>query len=203
MARMTRMARAIRVIRAICGSQLGQHGMLQLIQAFARDGGNLHQVQAVFLAPALELLDFLRVGDVHFGGDDDLGFLRQVWIVFGKFRVDSMILVDRIAIVGAGDIDQMQKHAGSFDVPEKLNPEPMSLVGALDKSGNIGDNECFVAIDGDDPELGFERRERIIRDLGTRRRDAGDQRRFPDVGIAHKAHVCQKLQFKTKCFFFS
>jgi hypothetical protein len=38
MARMTRMARTIRVIRAICGSmQLGQHGMLQLIQAFARD----------------------------------------------------------------------------------------------------------------------------------------------------------------------
>jgi len=34
------------------------------------------RVRDCFSSPALEFLNFLLIGGIHFGGDDNLGFLR-------------------------------------------------------------------------------------------------------------------------------
>jgi hypothetical protein len=76
-------------------------------------------------------------------------------------------------------------------------------MSAFDEAGDIRNNESLIAIDRDDSELRFQRRERIIRNLRPSRRDAGYQRRFPYIGITDKTDICQELQFEAKCFLFS
>ena len=182
--------------------QLSEDRMLQLVQTFTSHGRNLREFQVVFLRPALQLLHLLRVGGVHFRRNYDFGFLRQFGIMFGKFRVDGVKFIDRIALVRAGHVDEMEKQPRSFDVPQELNAQAMAEMSAFDEARDIRNNEGLIAIDRDDSELRFQRRERIIGNLRPSRRDAGYQRRFAYIGIADKADICQELQFETKCFLF-
>ena len=51
---------------------------------------------------------------------------------------------------------------------------------------------------GDDAEVGFERREGIVGDLGPRGGDARDERGLAGVGVADQADVGQQLEFEPR-----
>ena len=91
------------------------------IQAFTGNRRNLDEIQMVLLGPSLKLLHLLHVRGVHFGGDDDLGFFRQVRIVFAEFRVDCLEFIDRIPLVFDRHIDEMQQNPRSLDMSQELN----------------------------------------------------------------------------------
>jgi len=184
--------------------QLLEHGALEVVEAFAGDGGNLHQLEVVLLRPALEFLDLLLIGGVHFGGDDDLGFVWKIGIVFREFGMDRVEFLDRIAFIHDRDVNQMKQHPRAFDVPEELNAEAMSKMRPFDQPRNIGDDERLVAaIYRNHAELRFERRERIVRNLRPGCGNAGDQCGLAHVRVAHQAGVGQEFELQPQRFFFA
>ena len=75
-------------------------------------------------------------------------------------------------------------------------PEPAPLVRAFDDSGNVGDDEGSVRRELHDAEVGAERRERVVADLGTRGRDHRQQRRLPGVRLPDEADVGDELELE-------
>ncbi len=55
-------------------------------------------------------------------------------------------------------------------------PEPVTRVGTFEETRHVGDDEASVAAEGDDPEIRYECRERVVGNLGPRRRYPRDQR---------------------------
>src|SRR5205823_3174332 len=71
------------------------------------------------------------------------------------------------------------------------------------ESGNIGDHEAggvgiAAVTQRNHAEIGLERGERIIGDLGTGSADTRDQRALAHVGIADQANIGQQLEFEPK-----
>src|SRR5437867_2696540 len=97
----------------------------------------------------------------------------------------------------------MKENAGALDVSEELNAQTMTEMSAFDQTRNVGDDEGFVAVDGNDAELRLERREWVVRNLRACRRDARNQSGLADVGIADQPRVRQKLQLQSKILFFT
>ena len=73
--------------------------------------------------------------------------------------------------------------------------EAASLAGALDQPGDVGDGERRVA-GGHHAEVGDERGEGVVGDLGSGPRDRGDQARLPGAGVADQADVGDDLELE-------
>ena len=98
-----------------------------------------------------------------------------------------------------GDIDEVDDDAGALDVFEELDAEAVAEVRAFDEAGQVGDGEGLgvgVLADLDDAEIGLERGEGVVGDLGLGGGEARDQRGFADVGIADQTGVGQQPQFE-------
>ena len=107
------------------------------------------------------------------------------------------------AAAGIAHINQMHEDARPLDVAQKLRAQAGAGVCALDESGNIGDDEAggigiAALAQQDHAEIGLERGEGIIRDLGPGSADARDQRALAHVGIADQADIGQQLEFEAK-----
>ncbi len=89
---------------------------------------------------------------------------------------DRVEVLDRVAAGRARDVDEVHEDLRALDVPQELMPETVALVRALDQAGHVGDDEAAVAAERDDAEVRRQRRERIVGDLRTGRRDPRDQR---------------------------
>ena len=100
---------------------------------------------------------------------------------------------DRVGIIGAGDVDQVDQHPATLDMAEETVTDANAFRRAFDQAGNIGEHE-FAALVAHHAELGHERGEGIIADLGLRVADRVDEGRFARIGQADKAHVGQQLQ---------
>ena len=81
---------------------------------------------------------------------------------------------------------------------EKLNAEPLALMGSLDQAGDVGHHEAAVLAPGDHPQVGCEGGERVVRDLGSRRGNRRDQSGFPGIGKPHESDIRQQLQLQVK-----
>jgi hypothetical protein len=66
---------------------------------------------------------------------------------------------------------------------------------ALDEPGDVGDGEAHVA-GLDDPEVGGERGERVVGDLGPRRRHRRDEAGLAGTRVADERHVRHGLQLE-------
>jgi hypothetical protein len=73
---------------------------------------------------------------------DDFRLLRKTAAIGFEFVAHGFIGLARM--FGSG-IDQMEKHAAAFDMPQKPVAEPMALMRPFDEARNIGENE-FAAI---------------------------------------------------------
>src|SRR5260370_8137121 len=101
----------------------------------------------------------------------------------------------------------MHDEASALNVAKKTDAETGTQVRALDESGEIGDDEraaelgtvsAGAAIRIDYTKVGFQRRERIICDFGTRSRNDGNQRGFACVRETDQADVGEKLEFEAE-----
>ena len=88
----------------------------------------------------------------------------------------------------------MEQHGAALDMAEEAVPEAGALVGALDQAGNVGEHEFAARRAPDDAELGRERGERIIGDLGLGARDGGEEGRLAGIGQADEAGIGDQLQ---------
>ena len=74
--------------------------------------------------------------------------------------------------------------------------EAVPLRGPLDEPGQIGQGERAEARGSHDPEVGGERRERVVGDLRPRPGEAGEEGRLAGVGEADEAGVGEELQLE-------
>ena len=87
------------------------------------------------------------------------------------------------ALEPPGDVDDVQDERRALDVTQELVPEALALGGALDETGDVGDDEAQVVARAHHAQVGLQRRERVVGNLGTRGGHAGDQR-----ALAHRRH---------------
>ena len=73
-------------------------------------------------------------------------------------------------------------------------PSPAPGRGALDEPRDVGDDEAAIGVDAHDAELRMQRRERIVGDLRSRRRQRARQRGLAGVRRTEQADVRQQLQ---------
>ena len=69
----------------------------------------------------------------------------------------------------------------------------------LDDTRNVGHHKRMVVAASNDTQVGFERSEGVVCDLGLSGRDHRQQRRFTRIGETHQTHVGQHLQLQNKC----
>ena len=121
----------------------------------------------------------------------------ELRIVFLELLGDRARIGNRIGVrIGRRDVDEMQQQARALQVAQELVAEARAFGGAFDQSRNVGDDEAASFVGAHDAELRRERRERIVGDLGPRRRDRADQRRLAGVGQAEQADVGEHLELE-------
>src|SRR5689334_7385058 len=97
------------------------------------------------------------------------------------------------------NIDHVQQQPCALDVTKKLRAESVPCAGSFDQPGNVSYNVTVLVrrlARRHDAEVRFQSGKGIVGDLGTRRRDARDQRRFSRIGIANQTDVRQQLQLE-------
>src|SRR5580693_913145 len=71
----------------------------------------------------------------------------------------------------------------------------------LNEPRNIRHDEATFFLgfsDRHDTEVGLQSRERIVGNLRPRRRDAGNERGLPNIGITNKSHIGEQLEFQAE-----
>jgi hypothetical protein len=113
-------------------------------------------------------------GGVELGGHHDHRFFRQGFAEGCKLAVDDFEGADRVIRVGIARINQVDKKARAFDVAEEADAEASAQVCALDQPGEIGDDKRAPELGAvptgapvgiDDAEIGFKRREWVVRNF--------------------------------------
>ncbi len=100
---------------------------------------------------------------------------------------------------GVGDVDEVDDDAGALDVFEELDAESVAEVRAFDEAGEVGDGEGFgvgEVADFDDAEVGLERGEGVVGDLGFGGGEPRDEGGFSDVGVADEAGVSEETELE-------
>ena len=95
-------------------------------------------------------------------------------------------------------VHQVDQHLRPLDVAQELVAEAVARVRAFDQAGHVGHHEAAVVAQRDDAEVRRQRRERVVGDLGPRRRDARDQRGLARVGEPDQADVGEQLQLQAQ-----
>ena len=103
---------------------------------------------------------------------------------------------DRVAAgLEGGAVDHVHQRGAALDVAQEVVAETAALAGALDQAGHVGHGEGDVTAD-DDAEVGDQRGERVVGDLGPGARDRGDQRRLAGARVADQADVGDDLELE-------
>src|SRR6516164_7014616 len=87
----------------------------------------------------------------------------------------------------------MEDHRAALDMAEKPGADPGTVAGALDQTGEVGQDD-FLVVQPYDAELRLQRRERIVGDLRPGVRDRSEERRLPGVGQADQPDIGDQLQ---------
>ncbi len=76
--------------------------------------------------------------------------------------------IDRL--VEGRHVHQVQQQVRALQVAQELVPEARAFGRALDQAGDVGDHERAVHVHAHHAQVRMQRRERIVGDLGARRR---------------------------------
>ncbi len=113
-----------------------------------------------------------------------------------QFALDRVDVGHRVALgLQRGGVDDVHQHRRALDVAQELQAEALAGGGARDQPGHIGHRERHVA-GADDAEVGHERGERVVGDLGPGRGDDRDQRRLAGRREADQPNVGDALQLE-------
>ena len=145
-----------------------------------RHGGDLDDGQAALLEDrAHQLGELARLGHVDLVERDEARTVGEVALgaaVLLELVLDRVEVADRVAAgVERGAVEHVHEHVAALDVAQELQAEALALARAGDEAGHVGDGEDRVA-GGDHAEVGHQRREGVVGDLGPRGRHRGDQR---------------------------
>ena len=100
----------------------------------------------------------------------------------------------------------MDDDRSALDVLEKLDAEAVAEVCAFDEAGQVGHGEGLGVgkfADLDDAEVGLERGEGVVGDLGFGGGEAGDQGRLADIGVADQPGVGEQAKLQAVAAFFA
>src|SRR4051812_31945607 len=119
--------------------------------------------------------------EVSFGQDHDVLLLGQRWTVQSNFVAKPV--VHRLGLL-AIERDEQRDDTGTLDVLQETKTQSFPLVGSLDDARDVGHDECAMPRQGDHPQVGLQRGEGIVRNLGTRRRYHRQECALPRVGLS-------------------
>ena len=101
-----------------------------------------------------------------------------------------------VAPVNRCDIYEVQQDPIAGQMFQKANTETGALRGTLDQPRDIRRHKRAMRIDFHYAQTGNQRRERIVRDLGRRRRYCADKRGFARIGQPQQAHIGEHFQLQ-------
>ena len=134
---------------------------------------------------------------VHFGGHHDHGLGRQIFAEAGQFRPSRF---RNRAPDRARSISETSTRCASSRVRSMCRrnwmPRPWPRCAPSISPGISATTKLRIVVHLHHAQIGLERGERIVGDLGPRRGDARDQGGFAGVGKSDQPHVGQQLQFQ-------
>ncbi len=155
-----------------------------------------------FAEAALEGLEIIGgAGEVHFIGDDEPGSFGEGGIVEFEFLAQGAEVLDGVAALAAGHVEDEEEELAPDDVPEEFVAEADVEVGAFDEAGDVGNGGAVVAGELDDADDGVEGGEGIGGDLGVGGRDAAEEGGFAGVGVADEAGIGDGAKFEDEVAF--
>ena len=148
-------------------------------------GGHLEDGPAKgFEVRAGDLSKIATIRDINFVEHDDTRtlhdrhvalHLRQVALVGLQLGLDNAQILDGLAIsLESSGVQDMHDDRAALNVAQEVQAKASSLRCTGNQAGNVSDRVTRVA-GGHDAQIRHERRERIIRNLRTRRTHRGDQ----------------------------
>ena len=139
------------------------------------------------------LFDQFVVQHVAFGDGQQPLFVEQFGVVLRKLAQQNRVIAFEVVAVGR---DHEQQHRVALDVAQEARAQAAALVRPLDDTRNIGHDERLVVTHLDDAQVGFERGESIVGDLGFGSRDHREQGALAHIGEPDQPDVGQDLQFE-------
>ena len=117
------------------------------------------------------------LGGVNLVQRDNLRLLPNLGIEEVNLVADSLVLVHDVF---AGAVQHVHQHPGALDVSKKLKAEADALAGTLQQTGDIRKHHSRV-VALDDPQVGDDGGEGVVRDLGLGVAHACEQRALARV----------------------
>ena len=113
------------------------------------------------------LLAFLFRNQVQLVQDEPAGFFGKGGIVFFQLGRNGDGIVDGVGFgIERREIDEMHDETCARQMTQETVAEAGSFCGALNHTGNIGNDEATVFIGSHHAQVGVKRREGVIGDLG-------------------------------------
>ena len=114
----------------------------------------------------------------------------------GQLTIDDAVILHRIAtLVAARHVHDMENEGRALDMAKELMTQTATLMGAFDQAGDIRHDEVvFVAFDH--AQVGDQRGEGIIRNLGTSGTHTRDKGALARRRHADQSRVRHELHFK-------
>src|ERR1700731_1166662 len=155
------------------------HRILQFRNAFSRDRRNFVHRELQLLAVLCQLGQLFRISDVNLRRPHDHRLLFQLsakafQLTHNDFEIRNGIRTP----ARVRNIDHVGQHAGTLNMPEKLDSQPGAGMRAFNQAGNIGHNvTVFVRhlADRYHAQVGLQSGEGIVGNLRLGRRDARNQ----------------------------
>ena len=88
----------------------------------------------------------------------------------------------------------MHQYLRPLEVAEKAQAKAVPVASPFDQTWHVGKHEAPLVVEPDDAEVGGERGERVVGDLGARGRHAGDEGRLADVGKPYQTDIREEFE---------
>ena len=174
----------------------------------ARRGDFKDPVAAGFQFRPDEFGHVLAVGQVHLVQSHQAGAVVQrdhfavgaavahVNGVLFQFGLDDGEVGKRVAVrLQRAAVQDVHQGGAALDVTQEVVAEALAFAGALDEAGNVGDGEADVA-GLDHAQVGDQRGEGVVGDLGARSGHGRDEARFACGREADQGDVRNGFQFQ-------
>ncbi len=126
----------------------------------------------------------------------DAGPLGQVVSVHFQLIFDDLVILQGIAtLVVARQVDNLHNKRRALNVAQELMAQAAPLMGALNKTGNVGHHKGKIARRSY-AQVGHECGEGIVGNFRTGRAHLRDERTFARTGHAHQGRIGHELHFQ-------
>src|SRR6185369_14428212 len=97
----------------------------------------------------------------------------------------------------------MQQQLRPLDVTQKAIAQASTRVRSFDQTRNVGNDKRTKVSEVNHAEVRFQRGERVVGNLGTRRGNSGNKRRLSGIRKTHQPNIREQLQFELQLALFA